>query len=356
MGDDGWTSATRTVTDPRERRDDVESARRGVASFGGGPGGAALFAQRLRAFGRRYGWRAYALPVLAIVTVFALATAHDPAAPASSRSTAPAVAGGGVGAGGQPAAGHGASTPPSAPGSIAVKSDDAGGATAAEVASNGKLPTGGAYTKQGDGTFRVLPGTSKVVGRSGELFTYDIEVENGITGIDLSGFAAMVESTLANSKSWSGHGIRLQRVPAAQARFRISLTSSMTVRQYCGYDIPVETSCYATAGSAAGLYANRVVFNDARWVRGSGSFVGDLQAYRYYMINHEVGHALGHQHAHQCLPDGLAPVMMQQTIGLKSAATGKYCEANSWPYPPGVAGTPGAEQPDTSGNSEYTND
>ncbi len=71
------------------------------------------------------------------------------------------------------------------------------------------------------------------------------------------------------------------------------------------------------------------------------------------MINHEDGHALGHQHAHQCLPGGLAPVMMQQTIGLRSAATGKICQANPWPYPAGAAGAPGAEQPDTAANNEY---
>jgi hypothetical protein len=125
----------------------------------------------------------------------------------------------------------------------------------------------------------------------------------------------------------------------------------MTVRHLCGYTVHVETSCYASAGGASAV--NRVVLNVARWVRGSTAYVGDLNAYRIYMINHEDGHALGHQHAHQCLPDGLAPVMMQQTFGLRSAATGRLCEANPWPYPPGAKGAPGAEQPDTPQNDEY---
>jgi hypothetical protein len=38
---------------------------------------------------------------------------------------------------------------------------------------------------------------------------------------------------------------------------------------------------------------------------------------------------------------------------LTSAATGKNCQANQWPYPPGVDGAPGAEQPDTAQNDEY---
>jgi hypothetical protein len=45
--------------------------------------------------------------------------------------------------------------------------------------------------------------------------------------------------------------------------------------------------------------------------------------------------------------------MMQQTFGLRSAATHKMCGANPWPFPPGAAGAPGAEQPDTAKNDEY---
>jgi hypothetical protein len=45
--------------------------------------------------------------------------------------------------------------------------------------------------------------------------------------------------------------------------------------------------------------------------------------------------------------------MMQQTFGLRSAATGKMCQANPWPYPPGATDAPGAEQPDTPQNDEY---
>jgi hypothetical protein len=204
----------------------------------------------------------------------------------------------------------------------------------------------------GDGTFRVLKGTTKKFGH-GQLYRYDIEVENGIKGIDLKEFADLVDTTLEDPRSWAAHGVALQRVDSGPIDFRVTLTSSMTVRKLCGYDIPVETSCYAAAGSAIDATVNRVVVNDSRWVRGAAPYVGDLHAYRVYMINHEDGHALGHQHAHQCLPGGLAPVMMQQTFGLKSATTGQNCGANPWPYPPGVKGAPGAEQPDTAQNDEY---
>jgi hypothetical protein len=101
-----------------------------------------------------------------------------------------------------------------------------------------------------------------------------------------------------------------------------------------------------------GSNVNRVVLNDSRWVRGDAAYIGDLDAYRDYMVNHETGHALGHQHAHDCLADGLAPAMMQQTIGLKST-TGQFCQANPWPYPPGASDAPGAEAPDTTNNSEF---
>ena len=71
----------------------------------------------------------------------------------------------------------------------------------------------------------------------------------------------------------------------------------MTVREGCGYDIPLEASCYNPA------YADnqpRVFINEARWVRGAVPFQGDVGSYRQYLINHEVGHAIGYQRHEPC--------------------------------------------------------
>jgi hypothetical protein len=94
------------------------------------------------------------------------------------------------------------------------------------------------------------------------------------------------------------------------------------------------------------------VLNDSRWVRGDAAYIADLASYRTYMINHETGHAIGHLHAHECLAGGLAPVMMQQTIGLLTTS-GQICQANPWPFPPGATDAPGAEAPDTQINNEF---
>ena len=329
------------MTVERDRTpDDVARARAAVRNAGvtfGPRASRRTVADSWHDFTDRYGWRAYALPILVVITFAALLTTdqvrrHTAAAPAKPQQKT-------------------ATQPPVAPANIALKDDAAGPRVNDTVLKGAALPAGGPYTRTGTGTFRVLPGTSPAVG-TGRLYRYSIEVERGITGVDVKQFAATVVTVLSDRRSWSGHGVRLKRVDSGTPDFRISLSSAMTVRKLCGYSIPVETSCYAQAG-AGRSDVNRVVFNDARWVRGSAAYVGDLTSYRIYMINHEDGHALGHQHAHQCLPGGFAPVMMQQTFGLRSAKTGKMCQANPWPYPPGAAGAPGAEQPDTAANDEY---
>jgi hypothetical protein len=322
---------------PDRRPDDVVRARQGVRNAGvtfGARQSRRSMAEAWHDFANRYGWRAYALPVLLVVTVTALLSTTDVRKQVTGSSDRVAN---------NPA-------PPVASSSITLKHDAPAGHVNNDVLKATALPAGASYTEAGNGTFRVLKGTSPIVGQ-GHLYRYSIEVENGISGVDLTEFQNLVVSTLSDKRSWSGHGVSLERVDSGPIDFRATLTSSMTVRNLCGYDIHVETSCYAPAGGASDV--NRVVLNLARWVRGSTAYVGDLTAYRRYMINHEDGHAMGHIHAHQCLPGGLAPVMMQQTFGLRSAATGQLCEANPWPYPTGAKGAPGAEQPDTPANDEF---
>jgi hypothetical protein len=320
--------------------EDVVAARRGVATFGGYERRNRTFLDSLQDFVHRYGWRAYALPILAVITVLALATTGGGQAPTEA-AAGPAQS---------PSAGA-----QFAPNDINLKSDAPGAGSQDTALPADALPSGGDYTIQGTGAFRTLLGTGPVVGQ-GTVHHYRIDVEQGITGIDLRQFAQRVQTVLADKRSWAGHqGLALQRVDSGPVDFAISLTSSYTVRKLCGYDIHTETSCFAPSGSVAGLTVSRVVLNNARWVRGDAAYVGDLDAYRTYMINHEAGHALGHMHSHECLSDGLAPVMMQQTLGLKSKATGQMCSANPWPYPPGVTDAPGAEQPDTQSNSTTMN-
>jgi hypothetical protein len=48
----------------------------------------------------------------------------------------------------------------------------------------------------------------------------------------------------------------------------------------------------------------------------------------------------------------MAPVMMQQTIGVKVAG-GRSCRPNPWPFPVGVTDAPGAEQVGDQPDAEF---
>jgi hypothetical protein len=264
--------------------------------------------------------------MLVVLTVLAFVTTNSPTAVTN------ALTGGGADRT------HAGSTGPGvAASNQQLKTDDPGAGALNSVLPALKLPPGPDYTRQGSGTFATIPGTSKVIGK-GTLRRFSIEVENGVKGVDLAQYAATVMAALSNPESWTADGKHaLQRVDSGPVDFHVTLVSSMTVRTLCGFDVPVETSCYDGADA-------RVVLNVARWVRGAKVYTSDLATYRLYAVNHEVGHALGHNHSHRCLASGIAPVMMQQTIGTKTAS-GTICQPNPWPYPRGVTDAPGPEEP-----------
>jgi len=311
----------RTVASPDGT---VSTGSYGVAARGRGrtyvPGEPARRPSRLARFLQDYGWRAYAIPVLTVATFLCgIDVVNGPAGSGQASSAGPA---------GSVAQVQNAEIYVELPRDLAGGSQPAPGAGALTDA----LPAGPPYTMKGTGTYRIVPGTSKVYG-TGPLQLYAVEVEEGID-IDQQAFASEVERILGDWRGWGANGrMSFRRVDdPGKASFRVSLTATMTVRSICGYDVKSETSCYNGT-------LHRAVINDARWVRGAQAFAGNLPLYHSYVVTHEVGHSFGHRHQLCGTPGTPAPVMMQQTL-----STG-LCTPNPWPYPDGVHEVSGPPAP-----------
>ena len=288
---------------------------------------------------RRWGWGALVIPVVAVLVlwlVVAATTGVGNPFRASTVQDSPFSQGDGDGAQGDGPHGLGDNPVPSSP--------------ELEKGLQKDLPKGGPYTEVGEGTYRAIgrPGMKVGEGKTKRV-KFVIEAENGLDTNSYGGddaVSTMIDSTLSDPRSWThDKNIAFEHIdiddPTQTPDLRIQISSPETARQACGDSIKIETSCFTAAG-------NRVVLNEARWVRGSGAFNGDLGLYREYMINHEVGHGIGYAHHKACEDDGgLAPIMMQQTLGLannplhkldKECAQvypedNKVCKYNAWPYP-----------------------
>ncbi len=279
-----------------------------------------------------YGWRAYALPVLAALTaVVVYQTVTGTSAPkqvASESITGPPAIG--------------------VVGTAILDAPPRGLAAFDDNLPAGTLPDGGPFTEAGNKTWHVVPGTTPQVGQgTAKVFRYTVEIEDGLDPTMYGGdnaFAQMVDQTLANPKGWTHNPqFAFIRIDNGKPDFRISLVSPMTVREGCGYEFRLETSCYNPVYGPD--RQARVLINEARWVRGAVPFEGDVGSYRQYVINHEVGHAIGYVRHEPCdKQGGLAPVMMQQTFSTSDddgakfdpefvKPDGKTCRFNPWPYP-----------------------
>lgn len=170
--------------------------------------------------------------------------------------------------------------------------------------------------EHGPGTFRVAGGQSDV-GGDGALLTYTVEVERGLP-LRVREIAATVDATLADPRGWTSAEDRSVQRVERDGDLRILVATPDTTDQLCA---PLDTG-----GRLSCRNGERVVLNAWRWVHGADAYAGIAQ-YRRYLVNHEVGHALGNGHADCDGPGALAPVMMQQTKGLQG------CRRNPWPAP-----------------------
>lgn len=346
---DGRSSAPPTSEERYRRGARRTSAEPLAASWEPDPAEAEEYRPRRRRTGvaglvSNYGWRVYAIPVLLVLTLLVVL---DSAVPASFQ-----IGAAGLGGGADEDGGGGGTEPRSD-----LTSTNQGPPAASETPPpkldlnipTAVLPDGPAYSENGAGTWQVIPGTTDVVGQ-GKVYTYAIAIEDGVEPADYGGdkdaFARTIASFLSDNRSWVGTGeVGMQRVDGTtKADFTISLTSTNTTHQICGFQIQYESSCWDPN-------IKRVIINNARWLRGAKAFSNDISSYRQYAINHEVGHALGHGHE-ACQEAGApAPVMMQQTFGVSNdyvaqlnevdesnkgrvPADGKTCTTNAFPVAP----------------------
>lgn len=177
--------------------------------------------------------------------------------------------------------------------------------------------TSATVPQSGSGRLVVVKGSVPAPGK-GTVVKIRVEVEAGLP-VDRDAFADFVLDTLNDSRSW-GHGGRMTfaRTDGA-AKIRVVLASPDTSARLCR---PLQTfgrlSCRSGDAAVLTLY---------RWVKAIPEYGTDRTGYRNYVVNHEVGHGLGHGHEFCPGRGKRAPVMMQQTKGLKG------CLPNPWPFP-----------------------
>ncbi|MFE2287522.1 DUF3152 domain-containing protein [Streptomyces sp. NPDC059443] len=181
---------------------------------------------------------------------------------------------------------------------------------------------------KGPGTFDTVPGVAPAPGK-GQVIRYRVDVEQGL-GLDPQLFAEAVQRTLNDDRSWGHGGTKtFERVPGGEADFVITLASPGTTGVWCaksGLDTTVDNVSCDSANT------NRVMINAYRWAQGSVTYGADqMFAYRQMLINHEVGHRLGHGHVSCQTPGALAPIMQQQTKSLD--INGIQCKPNPWVFP-----------------------
>ncbi len=169
------------------------------------------------------------------------------------------------------------------------------------------------------GTFTAATADGPAVGH-GDIRRYKVEVEDGI-GIDPGAAATQIQNILADKRSWTTNGTDgFQLVADGSYDFTIRIASPATVDRICA------TGRLDTHGEVNCDIGRQVMVNVKRWTTGSPQFTGSIDDYRALIVNHEVGHRIGHGHE-SCPGKGkLAPAMMQQIYGLNG------CVPNAWPY------------------------
>ena len=152
------------------------------------------------------------------------------------------------------------------------------------------------------------------------MIEFQIEVDPGWSDrLSRDELASVVVDTLSDKRPWTGRGAGLRRGDEV-VRVPPTVATPSTEQRRCA---PLRT-----VGTYSCARNGWIAFNSDRWFGATETWPGDLETYRHYLVNHEIGHYVRGPSHDQCPGEGqLAPVMMQQTKGLHG------CLPNGWVDP-----------------------
>jgi hypothetical protein len=146
--------------------------------------------------------------------------------------------------------------------------------------------------------------------------TYSVRTRGSVRA-SVATFTKLAQQTYDDPRGWRAMGIRFKRVSSG-GDFTLWLSQASKVPSF-------SSACSTTYSCRVG---RNVVINETRWQQATPAWDakrGTLRDYRHMVVNHETGHWFGRGHV-TCGGKGQkAPVMQQQSKGLKG------CSINPWP-------------------------
>lgn len=157
--------------------------------------------------------------------------------------------------------------------------------------------------------------------KSPALICYNAKIAEDVN-FDLNEFLQILKSVLQDPKGWRSYGYEFVEGNNEKAvkKVEILLCTDKYVKKTCN---TINLSCYDPQ-------TDKIYLNFNNWQGGSKSDL-PINRYREYVINHEMGHALGFEHT-KCpkTAGNKASVMQQMSKGPDHI---KPCVSNEWPLP-----------------------
>lgn len=133
---------------------------------------------------------------------------------------------------------------------------------------------------------------------------YTTDVDSDVA-YDPKMFAQEIDVYLADPNGWVSDGYTFVR--SSPADVEIHLSSPQTL---------ATNGCRDPKLSCAEMNGRHMHLNSMRWTQGAAPSKLNLKSYRQYVVTHEMGHILGHDHVKCPGPGHPAPLMLQQTLGI----------------------------------------